>query len=228
MDQLKRMAAEAAAEYVKDGMKIGLGSGSTVFEFVRVLGEKAKEGLNIQAVAASRKTEALAKACGIHIIDFPTKEKLEVAFDGADEIAPGLMLLKGGGGSLLREKLVAAAAKRLVVLADESKLVEELGAFKLPVEIIPFGWETTALRIEALGGVASLRQTDQSPFVSDNHNWILDCDFGNIRDPYSLHEKVKKLVGVVETGLFLDMACEAIVASKNGIHHITKGDEFNV
>ncbi len=214
MANLKRAAAIEAVKYVQDGMKIGLGSGSTVNEFIHVLGEKVANGLNVQAVPASKATEALAVELGIKLIEFTQDAQLDLAFDGADEVDKTLDLLKGGGGSLVREKIVAKASKELFIIVDESKMVDQLGAFTLPVEIIPFGWKPTAERIKELGGVPVLRMDGPDPFISNNYNVILDCDFGTITDPAGLHTKLKQLVGVVDTACFRVWQTECLLQGK--------------
>lgn len=217
MANLKRVAALEAVKYVQDGMKIGLGSGSTVNEFIQVLGEKVANGLNVQVVPASNATEAHAVELGIELIELSQGEQLDLAFDGADEVDERLDLLKGGGGSLVREKIVAKAAKELIIMVDERKVVDKLGAFTLPVEVVPFGWKSTVDRIKELGALPALRMEGDDPFVSNNGNFIVDCDFGIISKPDELHQALKQLVGVVDTGLFVKMANRVFVAGKNGV-----------
>ena len=218
----KQAAGEKAAEYVRDGMNVGLGSGSTVYWTIRRLGEMVKQGLRIRGIPTSRATESLARECGIELTDFSVVERLDLAIDGADEISPEFDLIKGGGGALMREKLVAASSERLIIVADESKLVPILGKRPVPVEVVPFGWETTARRIEDLGSTASLRMSGEEPFVTDNGNHILDCSGGAIQDPAALHRRLKLLTGVVETGLFVGMADAAVVAGQDGVRVIER------
>ncbi|WP_059103022.1 ribose-5-phosphate isomerase RpiA [Shouchella shacheensis] len=215
-DRKKRVATQAVT-YVENGMTLGLGSGSTVNEFLVVLADRVKKGLNVKGVPSSRKTETIAKELGIPLMGFPKEGTLDLAIDGADEVDPRLNLLKGGGGSLVREKIVASCAKRLLVMVDESKLVGSLGAYPLPVEVLPFGWEQTAARISVLGGEPVLRHKDGEVFISDNSNYILDCSFGTITDSEKLHRLLKQLVGVVETGLFVGMSDVVLVATKAGV-----------
>ena len=220
---LKRQAGERAAEFVHDKMTVGLGTGSTVHWTILRLGVLVREGLTIRAVPTSRQTEKLAVEQKIPLVTFGEGRELDLTIDGADEISPQLDLIKGGGGALLREKLVAAASKRLIVVADESKLAPALGSFPLPVEVVPFGWEITARRVENLNLKQSLRTSDGKPFLTDNGNYILDCDCGKIENPAQLHRELKLLTGVVETGLFVGMADAVIVAGSGGIEIIEKG-----
>jgi ribose 5-phosphate isomerase A len=222
LEELKRAAGEAAAAHVRDGMTLGLGTGSTVAWTIRRLGEMARAGLRIRGVATSRRTEELAGAVGIPLVTFADAAEIDLAIDGADEIGPGLHLIKGGGGALLREKLVAAASRRLIIVADETKRVPVLGAFPLPVEVVPWGWEATARLVAALGCSPRLRMAGTAPFVTDNGNWVLDCPFGSIPDPAGLHRELKALVGVVETGLFVGMADLALIAAPGGVEAVMK------
>lgn len=220
---LKRQAGERAADFIRDGMTVGLGTGSTVHWTIVRLGALVREGLTIRAVPTSRQTEKSAAEQKIPLVTFADVRELDLTIDGADEISPRLDLIKGGGGALLREKLVAAASKRLIVVADESKLVPALGSFPLPVEVVPFGWEITARRVENLNLKQSLRMSDGKPFLTDNGNYILDCDCGKIENPAQFHRELKLLTGVVETGLFVGMADAAVVAGSGGIEIIEKG-----
>lgn len=217
LEMNKKLVGEAAIEFIKDGMTVGLGSGSTVNWMLHKLGERVRQGLDIKGIPTSLKTERLATELGIPLTDFSKVKKIDLAIDGADEVDPHLNLLKGGGGSLVREKIIDIEAKEFIVIVDASKLVSELGAFSLPVEVIPFGWRQTSDRISNLGGNPKLRMTDSEVFVSDNGNYILDCDFGGIVNPKKLHEQLKLLVGVVETGLFVEMASKLIIARNNEV-----------
>lgn len=214
---LKQIAGERAAEFVQDGMTIGLGSGSTVYWALRRLGAMMEEGLRITGVPTSRKTEKLAAEFGIPLIDLTRNVTLDLTIDGADEIDPDLDLIKGGGGSLLREKLVAAASKSLIIIADESKLVTSLGDSPLPVEIVKCGWETTMGRIAETGARIGLRMDGDGAFVTDNGNYIVDCFYAGIDEPGGLHTRLKLITGVVETGLFVGMADIAIIAGEKGV-----------
>jgi ribose 5-phosphate isomerase A len=202
-EEMKRVAGEKAVDLIEDGMTIGLGTGSTVFWAIKKLGQRMKEGLRIQAIPTSKNTQTLAEQHGIPLTSFKEISQLDFTIDGADEINPQLQLIKGGGGALLREKLVAIQSRRLIIVADHSKFVPTLGAFPLPIEIVPFAWECTAKRIENLGCRPILRMDKNKPFVTDNKNYVLDCCFGTINQPTELHQRLKLLHGVIETGLFI-------------------------
>ena len=220
----KRRAGERAIEFVEDGMAVGLGTGSTAYWAVAHLGERVREGLRVRCVPTSRRTEEQARALGIPLVSLGDVAELDIAIDGADEIGPGLALVKGGGGALLREKLVASAARRFVVIADASKKVEVLGRFPLPVEVVPFAWELTARRVGSVVGVepALRRDPDGGPFVTDNGNVILDCRCGAIPDPAHTERGLKSLTGVVESGLFVNMAHQAVLADEEGVEVIDR------
>ena len=225
-DTLKKRAAEAALAHVQDGMRLGLGTGSTAAFFVRALGRQVGEGLSVVGVPTSEATARLATELGIPLTDLEATPELDLAVDGADEIGPGLALIKGGGGALLREKIVAHAARRMIVIADPSKLVEALGAFPLPIEIVPFGFTATVLAVERaaleLGLPVALDQRRRGgrAFVTDGGNWVLDASFGRIPDPEALAERLSDIPGCVEHGLFLGYADLAIVASVGGVTEI--------
>ncbi|CAI8942337.1 MULTISPECIES: ribose 5-phosphate isomerase A [Bacillus] len=215
---LKRLAGEYAADFIKDGMKIGLGTGSTVYWTIQKLGHLVSEGLTIQAVPTSIETEKLAKQLSIPLISLSEIDSLDLTIDGADEINPDLQLIKGGGGALLREKIVAVSSQKLIIIADESKLVTNLGIFPLPIEIVPFAWEQTAKRIQSFGCQTILRIQNNQPFITDNGNMILDCVFPNqITNPIETHQQLKIVTGVIETGLFINMVNKAIIATEKGI-----------
>ena len=226
-DDLKRRAAAAALRYVEDGMRLGLGSGSTANHFVRLLGERVGEGLNVVGVATSEATARLARDSGVPLTTLDDAPELDLVVDGADEIGPNLALIKGGGGALLREKIVAAAAGRMIVIADSGKHVAELGAFPLPIEVVPFGLAATAVAIEraavelGLNLALDLRHRSGGPFVTDSGNRILDASFGRIPDPEALAGRLSEIPGIVEHGLFLAMADLALVASPHGIAELT-------
>jgi ribose 5-phosphate isomerase A len=211
----KRAAAEAAVALVEDGMAVGLGTGSTAAFAVEALARRVRMGLRVRAIPTSERTAAQARAGGIPLISFAECPRLDLTIDGADEIARGsLDLIKGLGGALLREKIVAAASDRLIIVADETKLVDRLGArAPVPVEVVAFGWETTAARLAALG-VRPTARRDRSgaPFHTDGGNVILDCATGPIADAAALDRVLSAVVGVVETGLFIGMVERAIVA----------------
>ncbi|HDR8183950.1 TPA: ribose 5-phosphate isomerase A [Bacillus thuringiensis] len=217
----KQLAGEYAANFVKDGMKVGLGTGSTVYWTIQKLGERVKEGLSFQAVPTSKETEVLAKQLNISLISLNDVQRLDLTIDGADEIDANLQIIKGGGGALLREKIVATSSKELIIIADESKLVTHLGTFPLPVEITPFSWKQTERKIQSLGCQTTLRLKNNETFITDNNNVIIDCVFPyNISNPANLHTRLKMITGVVETGLFVNMASKAIIGTENGIKEL--------
>jgi ribose 5-phosphate isomerase A len=221
-DILKKAVGEKAAEFVEDGMVLGLGSGSTVYWLLKKLGDRVQQGLSIKGIPSSIRTEGWAKEFNIPLTDFSEVHDLDLAIDGADEIDPEFNLTKGGGGSLLREKLVDIQAKKLIIIADETKMVAQLGKFPLPVEVVPFGWETTAKRIADLGCSPILRNKNGEIFVTNNHNYILDCQFEAIANPKELHTQLKQVLGVVETGLFIDMTDTVIIGGQDGIKVLEK------
>jgi len=215
-DELKRAAAEKALELVQDGMLLGLGSGSTSRYFTEGVGRLVSEGMKVRGVPTSRETAELAARVGIPIVT-ELVGPIDLAVDGADEVDPALNLIKGRGGALFREKLVAAAAKRFVVVVDESKLVKRLGVGVLPVEVLPFLWRSTAERLTALGMSLVVRGGEETPYITDNGNLILDVSGeGEINDPAELAVELKKIIGVVEHGLFIDMTDTVIVAGPEG------------
>ncbi|HEX5327592.1 MAG TPA: ribose-5-phosphate isomerase RpiA [Acetobacteraceae bacterium] len=219
----KRAAAEAAVALVADGMAVGLGTGSTAAFAIDALAARVRAGLSIMAIATSEHSAAQARANGIRVVGFAECRRLDLTIDGADEIARGtLALIKGHGGALLREKIVAAASDRLVIIADASKLVDRLGgATPVPIEVVPFGWETTAARIEREGGQPRLRVgNDGTPVRTDGGNLILDCGFATIGDPAALDRTLSQLIGVIETGLFNGMASCALVADEQGVQRL--------
>ncbi|MEK5641896.1 MULTISPECIES: ribose-5-phosphate isomerase RpiA [Paenibacillus] len=213
---LKKMAAEKAVEYVEDGMRVGLGTGSTAYWAIKRIGERVREGMTIQAVATSKASEKLAAEEGIPLVPFHQLDGLDLTIDGADEVNPELSLIKGGGGALLREKIVAYHSKQLIIIADEHKVVNTLGAFPLPVEIIPFAHEWTLGSLEKLGCSPQLRTDNDQLYVTDNGNYIADCRFGEIADPAKLHQQLLYIPGVVDNGLFIGMADRAVIADSDG------------
>jgi len=225
MDQgmLKKLAADAAVEYVKDGQIVGLGTGSTVRHVVAKLAERIKKGLRIQGVATSFETARLASEAGIPLMADDAEWVVDLALDGADQVDPRLNLIKGGGGALLKEKIVAAAAIRFVVVVDETKQVPVLGgSFPLPVEVVPFGWRTLAKRLERLGCRVAPRMKDGALFVTEAGHYILDLWFSKIDDPARLETELEKTPGVVCTGLFVGRADLAVVATQQGIVTLTR------
>lgn len=221
-DRLKIEAARRAVEAVASGMRLGLGSGTTARHFVDLLGERIASGLKLNCVATSEATAAQAKSLGIPVTTLDELPELDLTVDGADEIDPQLRLIKGGGGALLREKIVAAASRRMIVIADSSKLVARLGAFPLPVEVVPFGLRATRRHIEkaltdlGLKGEIRLRG-GSTAFVTDGGHYILDCALGAISDPERLAVRLSVIPGVVEHGLFLGLARAAFVAGADKV-----------
>jgi ribose 5-phosphate isomerase A len=214
----KRLAATHALEFVEDGMTVGLGTGSTAAIFVELLGARVREGLRVVGVPTSTKTRELAVACGIELATLDDVAAIDVTVDGADELDGELRLIKGGGGALLYEKLVALASRALVVVADSGKLVERIGRVPLPIEVVPFGWRHTSARVARLGVEPVLRMDAAgAPVRTDEGNLVLDCPFGPIEAPERLAAELKGLPGVVDHGLFLDIASTAIVASASGV-----------
>lgn len=220
---LKIEAARAALAHVESGMKLGIGTGSTAEEFVRLLAEKVGRGFSVIGVPTSERTAALCRELGVPLTTLEDTPRLDLTVDGADEIDPQLALIKGGGGALLREKIVAAASDRMMVIADETKLVETLGRFPLPIEVNRFGLKATEIAIasvaERLGltGPVTLRRNDSEAFVTDGGHLILDASFGRIPDPEALSTALHAIPGVVEHGLFLGLARIAIVARNGGV-----------
>lgn len=224
MDAAKRRAAEKAAELLRAGMRLGLGTGSTAWHFVNCVSEKIRGGMALICVPTSETTRAQAAALGIPLTTLDETPELDLTVDGADEFDPKLRLIKGGGGALLREKIVAAASARMIVITDRSKEVSCLGRFPLPVEIIPFGREATRRHVEraarqagCAGTLAWRKAKSGLDFVTDSGNHILDCAFGQIPDPPALAAALSVIPGVVEHGLFIGLASAVIVADANGI-----------
>jgi ribose 5-phosphate isomerase A len=224
MDELKRQAAARALEHVRDGMKLGLGTGSTAKHFVDLLGAKVRAGLKVVGVPTSEATRIQAEQCGVPLTTLDDVNRLDLTVDGADEIGPGLALIKGGGGALLREKIVAAASDQMIVIADSSKLVETLGRFPLPIEVNPFGLGATRALVEkvmrdqsAEGGLQLRAKPDGGAFVTDGGHYILDALFGRILSPEALSQALLDIPGVVQHGLFLNMCKRAYVAGPAGV-----------
>jgi len=220
---LKIEAARAALGQVEDGMKLGIGTGSTAEEFVRLLAERVTAGLKIIGVPTSERTAALCTELGVPLSTLDETPELDLTIDGADELDAALSLIKGGGGALLREKIVAASSARMVVIADKSKVVETLGAFPLPIEVNPFGLKATAIAVAkaanrvGLTGGLNLRMAGDKPFVTDGGHFILDASFGRIPDTRALSNALHAVPGVVEHGLFLGMADTAMIAGADGV-----------
>lgn len=214
--RLARLAAQAA-DMVEPGMKLGLGTGSTADAFLHALARRVAGGLQVSGAPTSIQTAGLARSLGIPLLDIDEVERLDLGIDGADEIDPGLNLIKGRGGALLYEKLVAKVCDRVLIIASDEKLVDRLGTrLPLPVEVIPYGWRQTQERVRLLAGTPSLRMAGEEPFRTDGGHYILDCAAGPIHDPFSLDIALKESTGVVDHGLFIDIATEALVVGKDG------------
>jgi ribose 5-phosphate isomerase A len=229
MDELKRQAAARALEAVRDGMKLGLGTGSTARHFVELLGEKVRAGMKVIGVPTSEATRADAVRCGIALATLDEIDRLDLTVDGADEIDPKLNLIKGGGGALLREKIVASASDRMIVIADDSKWVDALGRFPLPLEVVPFGLAATRRAIaEAFaqcgvsGQMVVRKGSDGHVFVTDGGHWIVDAHLGRIQDASRLACLLSAIPGVVEHGLFIGLASTAVLAGGQGIRVIER------
>jgi ribose 5-phosphate isomerase A len=213
----KQLASERAVSFLEDGMTIGLGTGSTAYWAIEKIGEKVrKEGWKIRAVATSIRSEEQARGLGIPILDFSSVKVIDITIDGADEVDPQLQLIKGGGGALLREKIVATNSNQMIVVADESKWVQTLGKFPLPVEVVNFGWERTFEKLQLLGCEAKRRMNGTEPFRTDNGNLIVDCAFGEIKDAPGLHESINAITGVVDNGLFIHIASKLVLGFDSG------------
>jgi ribose 5-phosphate isomerase A len=220
--EMKIKAAAAALSYVEDGMRLGIGTGSTAEEFVRLLAEKVANGLRVEGVPTSERTARLCVELGVPLKSLDELPELDLTIDGADEVDSALRLVKGGGGALLREKIVAAASSRMIVIADETKVVDVIGAFPLPIEVNSFGLESTRIAIEKLasrlglvGGI-NLRASGDGNFMTDGGHLILDASFGRIPDAEALASALNEIPGVVEHGLFINLASLAIIAGPNG------------
>jgi len=226
---MKRQAAARALEEVRDGMRLGLGTGSTAKHFVELLGEKVRAGLKVIGVPTSEATRGDAMRCGIALTTLEDIDRLDLTVDGADEIDPLLNLIKGGGGALLREKIVATASDRMIVIADDSKWVDVLGRFPLPVEVVPFGLAATRRAIaEAFakcgvsGQMVVRKGEDGHAFVTDSRHWIVDAHLGRISDASRLASLLSAIPGVVEHGLFVGLASSAVLAGGQGIRVIER------
>ena len=224
-DRLKQASAQRAIEYVKDGMIVGLGTGSTAYFVVEGLGERVKQGLKIVGIPTSERTAAQARSLNIPLATFAEYSSIDLTIDGADEVERStLNLIKGLGGALLREKIVATAGDRLIIVVDEEKLVNQLGDHTpVPVEVTQFGWQATAAKLKKLGGEPVLRHASEDhPFITDGGNYTLDCKFGKIADSQKLEKQIVETVGVVDCGLFIGRATAVIVAAAGGVEVLTR------
>ena len=213
---MKKLAGDKAAEYVKDGMVVGLGTGSTAYHMVNAVGEMVKNGLHIQAIPTSKATEAQAKSLGIPLLTIDEIDHIDLAIDGVDEIDPAFNAIKGGGGALYREKVVATLANEVIWIMDESKLVDKIGAFHLPVEIAQYGAKQAMRRMEEYGFHPVLRVKDGATFVTDNGNFIADLHLGAGFDIDGVYGKLTGMLGVLEHGLFLNMCRRIVVGYASG------------
>ena len=208
----KQLSAEAACNYVKDGMIVGLGTGTSAEFAVRKIGKLVRNGLSIRGIPTSNRTKELAEAEGIPLIDFSESMFIDLTIDGADEIDGNLNMIKGGGAALLQEKIVASVSKAEIIVVNRTKLVDQLGAFPLPVEVIPFGWQVVFNQLESLHGNPDLRLNKGQPQVTDQGNYIIDCHFRKIENPKLLEHQLNMIPGVVENGLFINLCTKMILA----------------
>ncbi|MDH7518043.1 MAG: ribose-5-phosphate isomerase RpiA [Candidatus Thermoplasmatota archaeon] len=220
---MKKIAGEKAAEYIKDGMIVGLGTGSTVEYTIRKIAEMVKNGLDIKGIPTSMHTKKLAKEYNIPLTDLEENPVIDITIDGADEVDPNLNLIKGGGGALTREKIVAFHSKKEIIVIDETKIVKALGVNSpLPVEVLKYGWSSTKKALEEFGCNVELRKIMNDPYLTDNSNYILDCDFEIIDSPEQLEKDINNIPGVVENGLFIGLVDEVIVGSRQGVMTLGK------
>lgn len=213
----KQIAGEEAVKFIKDGMTVGLGTGSTAFFAIQKIGQRIQEeGLHIKCIATSIESEQLARSLQIPMADFDEISEIDVTIDGADEADKNLQLIKGGGGALLREKIIAYITRHYIIIVDQSKYVETLGKFHLPVEVVKFGWQRTFDHLQELGCIPKLREKDRVAYITDNGNYILDCNFEKIEHPKQLQSQIHNIPGVVECGLFVDRTNTLIIGKTNG------------
>ena len=224
-EEMKKQAAEKAVQYIEENMVVGLGTGSTVEFALKKIGEMVNNGLTIQGVPTSLKTKRLATELKIPLIELDDRTEIDLTIDGADEVDSNLNLIKGGGGALTREKIIAYHSKKVIIIVDETKIVKGLGCdCSLPVEITRFAWSATKKSLEDLGCTAELRRIMNEAFITDNQNYIIDCDFGKIPDPETLEKEINNLPGVLENGLFIGLADQVIVGSKQGMMTLERQD----
>lgn len=217
-EEMKKVAAEKAVDQIKDGMIVGLGTGSTVKYAINKIGVQVRNGLHIQIIPTSNATKKLAQQEQIPIISLNEEDEIDLTIDGADEVDSNLNVLKGGGGALTREKIVAFHSKRVIIIVDDSKVVKSLGInFPLPVEVVKFEWEATKRSLQKFGCDVKLRNIMDDPFITDNGNYILDCEFERIMEAEQLEHDINMIPGVVENGLFIGLVDQVIVGSSQGI-----------
>ena len=217
MEKLKKVAAHQAVSYIEDGMVVGLGTGSTAAYAIEKLGEMVKDGLEIIGIPTSVATENMAKKAGISVSTLNEYPYVDITIDGADQVDSNLNLIKGGGGALLREKMVASCSEKEIIIVDESKIVERF-SFPLPVEVVKFGWKATTKKLANLGFMPSLREN----FVTDNGNYILDCKYASIENTKEMEREINSIPGVVENGLFIELATEIIIGTPQGARTIKR------
>ena len=208
----KQLSAEAACDYIKDGMIVGLGTGTSAEFAVRKLGSLVREGLSIRGIPTSNRTKKLAEAEGIPLIDFSESMFIDLTIDGADEIDGNLNMIKGGGAALLQEKIVASVSRKEIIVGSKTKMVDHLGSFPLPVEVVPFGWQVVFNQLESLNANPDLRLNNGQPLLTDQGNYIIDCHFRRIRNPKLLENQINMIPGVVENGLFINLCTKMILA----------------
>ena len=223
MDDLKRQAAIAALEAIKDGMIVGLGTGSTASHFIRELGDRVRQGLSVHGIPTSEASEKLAVEVGVPLITLRESQKIDVTVDGADEVSDDLDLIKGLGGALVREKIVAHASRRVIIVVDETKLTPRLGnKTPVPVEVVPFAVDVVRAQLVLWGGEPKLREKDGTLFISDNGNVILDWWHGSIEQPWELEKQIKSVTGVVDSGIFANVATDVIAATSTGVRKLSR------
>lgn len=221
LEKEKQLAAQEAVKLVRDNQVVGLGTGSTAKYVIHDIGELVKNGLTIRAVPTSDATRRLAESFNIPIIDINTVDAIDITIDGADEFTTDLMLIKGGGGALLREKIVASLTKEEIIIADSTKKVEWLGKFKLPIEIIPFASNYVLRQLTLLKGIGTVRMKEGKPFITDEGNYIIDTDFGLIKNPAQIANTLKSIAGVVEHGLFIKLTSKVIMGNNDSVEIFT-------
>jgi ribose 5-phosphate isomerase A len=223
MDDLKRQAAIAALEAIKDGMIVGLGTGSTASHFIRELGDRVRQGLRVHGIPTSDASEKLAGEVGVPLITLRESQSIDVTVDGADEVSDDLDLIKGLGGALVREKIVAHASRRVIIVVDETKLTPRLGSkVPVPVEVVPFAVDVVRAKLVLWGGEPKLREKEGALFISDNGNVILDWWHGSIAQPWELEKQIKGVTGVVDSGIFANVATDVIAATAGGIRKLSR------